>query len=55
MLCDNLEVWDGVGGGREMQERRKVHIPMADSCYIQQKLAQYCKASILQLKINKYF
>ena len=55
MLCDNLEVRDGVGGGREMQERGKVHIPMADSCYIQQKLAQYCKASILQLKINKYF
>ena len=55
MLCDNLEVWDGVGGGREMQERGKLHIPMADSCYIQQKLAQYCKASILQLKINKYF
>ena len=20
MLCDNLEVWDGVGGGREVQE-----------------------------------
>ena len=55
VLCDNLEVWDGVGGGREMQERGKLHIPMADSCYIQQKLAQYCKASILQLKINKYF
>ena len=20
MLCDNLEGWDGVGGGREIQE-----------------------------------
>ena len=26
MLCDNLEGWDKVGGGREVQEG----IPMAD-------------------------
>ena len=32
MLCDNLEVWDGVGGGREVQEGEDICIPMADSC-----------------------
>ena len=29
MLCDNLEGWDGVEGGRELQD---LHIPMTDSC-----------------------
>ena len=32
MLCDNLEGWDGVGGGREVQEEGDICIPMADSC-----------------------
>ena len=32
MLCDNLEWWDGVGCGREVQEERDICIPMADSC-----------------------
>ena len=31
-LCDNLEGWDGVRGGREVQERGDICIPMADSC-----------------------
>ena len=31
-LCDNLEVWDGMGGEREVQEGRGICIPMADSC-----------------------
>ena len=31
MLCDNIERWDGVGGGREVQEGRDTCIPMADS------------------------
>ena len=34
MLCDNLEVWDAVGGGREVQERGEIPIPIADSCCI---------------------
>ena len=29
-LCDNLEGWDRVGGGREAQERGYICIPMAD-------------------------
>ena len=31
MLCDNLEGWDGVGHGREVQEGHVMYIPMADS------------------------
>ena len=31
VLCDNLMVWDGVGGGREVLEGGDIHIPMADS------------------------
>ena len=29
-LCDNLEGWDGVAGGREVPEGGHVCIPMAD-------------------------
>ena len=32
VLCDNLEGWDGVGGGKEVQEGGDVCIAMADSC-----------------------
>ena len=32
MLCDNLQGWDGVEGGREAQEGGDIYIPMADSC-----------------------
>ena len=28
MLCDNLEAWDGVGDGREVQERGDICVPM---------------------------
>ena len=28
---DNLEGWDGEGGGKEVQEGGDVHTPMADS------------------------
>ena len=31
LLCDNLEGWDGVGGGREVQKGGDICIPMADS------------------------
>ena len=30
--CDNLEGWNGVGSGSEMQEGGDICIPMADSC-----------------------
>ena len=32
VLYENLERWDGVGGGREFQGGGDIHIPMADSC-----------------------
>ena len=31
-LCINLEQWDGVGEGREVQNGGDICIPMADSC-----------------------
>ena len=31
MLCDNLEEWDGVGDGKEVQEGGDIHALMADS------------------------
>ena len=31
-LCINLEGWDGVGDGREVQKGRDICTPMADSC-----------------------
>ena len=31
-LCINLEGWDGEGGGREVQKRGEICIPMADLC-----------------------
>ena len=31
MLCDNLEGWDWVGDGREVQDGRDICIPLADS------------------------
>ena len=32
-LCNNLEEWDGVGGGREIQEGGDICTPVADSCW----------------------
>ena len=32
MLCDNPEGWDGVEGGKEVQEGGDICIPIADSC-----------------------
>ena len=32
-LCDNLEGWDGLGGGREAKERGGICMPTTDSCW----------------------
>jgi len=32
VLCDSLKGWDGMGGGREVQEGEDICIPVADSC-----------------------
>ena len=42
MLCDNLEEWNGVGGGREVQEGEDIFIPVTDSCWCMAKPIQYC-------------
>ena len=31
VLCDNLEGWDGVGGGKKLQGE-DICVPMSDSC-----------------------
>ena len=32
MLCDHLEGWDEVVGGRDAQEGGDICMPVADSC-----------------------
>ena len=32
MLCDNLEGWDGEGGGRDVLEVGDTGMPVADPC-----------------------
>ena len=53
MLIDNLEGWEGVAGGREVQDGGDICIPMADHAVVWQSQTQYCTAIILQLKVNK--
>ena len=36
-ICDNLEGWEGEGGGRWVQEGGDMCIPMADSCWCMAK------------------
>ena len=31
-LCDNLEEWNGEGGGSEAEQGGDICIPVADSC-----------------------
>ena len=68
VLCDNLEGWDGVGGGREVQDggdKRVCCCSVAKLCPthvylglihvdVWQKPIQHCKAIILQWKINQF-
>ena len=53
-LYDDLEGWDVVGGGREVQEGGNMWIPMTDSrcCMAETNTAR--TAIILQLKINTF-
>ena len=50
MLCDDIEGWDGVEGGMEVQEGGDLTILMADSCCCMAKTNTTFKAIILQLK-----
>ena len=51
MLYDNIEEWDRVVDGRDIQERGDICISMTDHVDIWQKPTQCFKAIILQLKI----
>ena len=33
LYCDKLEEWEGVGGGREVQDGGDIRIPMTNSCW----------------------
>ena len=52
MLCDNLEGWDRVEGGMEVQEGRDMYNLWLIHVDVWQKPTQHCKAIILQLKIK---
>ena len=52
VLCDNLEWWDGVGGGREVHEGGDLDIPMANLCWCVAE-TNTVLLIILQLKINE--
>ena len=49
-----LKSYQGVGGGREVQEGGDIYLWMIH-VDVWWKPTQYCKAIILQLKINKIF
>ena len=56
MFCHNLEGWEQVGGGKEVQEGGVICIPMAlIRVDVWQKPTQYREATIIQLKINNFF
>ena len=48
-LCDNLEVWDGEGNGREVWEGGDMGVPMADSCW---GMTEKPQNSVKQLYFN---
>ena len=50
ILCDNLEGWDGGGGGREVQEGGTYIYLWLIHAEVWQKPPHYCKVIILQLK-----
>ena len=52
MLCDNLKRWVVVGGGRD-GKREGIYVYLwLIHVDVWQKLTQYCKAIILQLKLK---
>ena len=53
MLCDHLEGWDGVGGGRRFKREGAYVYLWLIHASTGQKPTQYCKAIILQLQISK--
>ena len=54
-LCDNLEGWHGMRGGKEVQEGGSYVYQWLIHVDTWQKPTQYCKAIILQFKKNLFF
>ena len=52
--CDNLEAWGGEEDGREVQEGGDILYLWLIHIDAWQKPTQYCKAIILQLKLNTF-
>ena len=52
MLCDNLQGWDGVGGGREAAREQTYVYLWLIHIDVWQNPTQYCKVIILQFKIK---
>ena len=52
VLCDNLEGWERVGCGKEVQEGVDICIPVADSSWCMAEKKHYYKAVILQLELK---
>ena len=52
-LCNNLEGWDGEVRGSLKREGTYVYLGLIH-VDVWQKQTQYCRAIILQLKINKF-
>ena len=53
-LCNNLEGWEGVAGGREVKEGGDICHLWLIHVDVWQKSNQYWKAILLQLKIKKH-
>ena len=49
---DNLEGWDGAGGGKKVQEGGDICIPMADSCSCVAETNTALQSSHLSFKIS---
>ena len=55
MLSDNPKGWDGVRNGKEVQREGTYVYLWLIRVDVWQKPTQYCKAIILQLKINNIY
>ena len=52
---DNLEGWDGMGGGREVQDGGDICIPMVIHVDVWQKPTKYCNYPPIKNKFKKNF
>ena len=53
VLCDNLERWDGEGGGRGVQEGGDTCMPMAISCCHMTEATKILQSNYPPVKVNE--